>query len=37
MAYDDHQLELLALSLASTLVYVLLVATMFVKFRWQLF
>jgi len=36
MAYDDHQWALLPLLLASMLVYVLLVATMFVKFRWRL-
>lgn len=36
MAYDDHQWALLPLLLASMLVYILLVATMFVKFRWRL-
>ena len=36
MAYDDHQWALLPLLLASMLVYILLVATMFVKFRWRM-
>ena len=36
MAYDDHQWALLPLLLASMLVYILLSATMFVKFRWRL-
>lgn len=36
MAYDDHQWALLPLLLASMLVYILLVGTMFVKFRWRL-
>lgn len=36
MAYDDHQWALLPLLMGSMLVYILLVATMFVKFRWRL-
>jgi hypothetical protein len=36
MAYDDHQWALLPLLQASMLVYILLCATMFVKFRWRL-
>lgn len=36
MAYDDHQWALLPLLEASMLVYILLCATMFVKFRWRL-
>ncbi|KAJ5609460.1 hypothetical protein N7528_010027 [Penicillium herquei] len=35
MAYDDHQWALLPLLLASMLVYLLLVATMFVRFRFR--
>jgi hypothetical protein len=35
MAYDDHQWALLPLLKASMLVYILLVATMFVKFRYR--
>ncbi|KAL5355384.1 acyltransferase family-domain-containing protein [Aspergillus floccosus] len=36
MAYDDHQWALLPLLLASMLVYILLCATMFVRFRYRL-
>lgn len=36
MAYDDHQWALLPLLRTSMLVYILLCATMFVKFRWRL-
>lgn len=36
MAYDDHQWALLPLLLGSMLVYILLVATMFLKFRWRM-
>ncbi|KAJ5832689.1 Acyltransferase 3 [Penicillium riverlandense] len=36
MAYDDHQWALLPLLLTSMLVYILLCATMFVRFRWRL-
>lgn len=35
MAYDDHQWALLPLLLSSMLVYTLLSATMFVKFRYR--
>lgn len=35
MAYDDHQWALLPLLLASMLVYMVLVATMFVRWRWR--
>ncbi|KAJ5794999.1 hypothetical protein N7457_001598 [Penicillium paradoxum] len=35
MAYDDHQWALLPLLLSSMLVYILLSATMFVKFRFR--
>lgn len=35
MAYDDHQWALLPLLLASMLVYILLVATMFMRFRFR--
>ncbi|KAJ5735768.1 uncharacterized protein N7483_000893 [Penicillium malachiteum] len=35
MAYDDHQWALLPLLLASMLVYLLLVATMFMRFRFR--
>lgn len=35
MAYDDHQWALLPLLLASMLVYGVLVATMFVRWRWR--
>ena len=35
MAYDDHQWALLPLLLSSMLVYILLVATMFVRFRYR--
>ncbi|KAI9933297.1 hypothetical protein ASPWEDRAFT_114544 [Aspergillus wentii DTO 134E9] len=36
MAYDDHQWALLPLLEASMLVYILLFATSFIKFRWRL-
>ncbi|KAJ5888720.1 Acyltransferase 3 [Penicillium taxi] len=36
MAYDDHQWALLPLLQSSMLIYILLCATMFVKFRWRL-
>jgi hypothetical protein len=36
MAYDDHQWALLPLLQASMLIYVLICATMFVKFRFRL-
>ncbi|KAJ5831953.1 hypothetical protein N7474_000264 [Penicillium riverlandense] len=36
MAYDDHQWALLPLLLASMLIYILLTATMFVKFRFRM-
>lgn len=35
MAYDDHQWALLPLLQASMLVYILLVATMFMRFRYR--
>lgn len=35
MAYDDHQWALLPLLLSSMLVYLVLFATMFVKFRYR--
>ena len=35
MAYDDQQSALLPLLTASILVYLVLVATMFVRFRWR--
>ena len=35
MAYDDHQWALLPLLLASMLVFLLLVATMFLDFRYR--
>ncbi|RAL01962.1 acyltransferase family protein [Aspergillus ibericus CBS 121593] len=35
MAYDDHQWALLPLLKASMLVYLLVCATMFVRFRWR--
>lgn len=35
MTYDDHQWALLPLLLASMLVYLLLVATMFMRFRFR--
>ncbi|KAJ6155421.1 hypothetical protein N7470_005987 [Penicillium chermesinum] len=36
MAYDDHQWTLLPLLLASMLVYLVLVATMYVRFRYRM-
>lgn len=36
MAYDDHQWALLPLLRTSMLVYIMLCATMFVRFRWRL-
>ncbi|OJJ48491.1 hypothetical protein ASPZODRAFT_14626 [Penicilliopsis zonata CBS 506.65] len=36
MAYDDHQWALLPLLKGSMLVYLVLVATMFVRFRWRM-
>lgn len=35
MAYDDHQWALLPLLQASMLVYILLVATMFMRFQYR--
>ena len=36
MAYDDHQWALLPLLRAAMLIYVILAALMFVKFKWRL-
>lgn len=36
MAYDDHQWALLPLLKASMLVYILLFATMFMRFRYRM-
>lgn len=36
MAYDDHQWALLPLLKAAMLVYIILVATMFMKFRYRM-
>lgn len=36
MAYDDHQWALLPLLLSSMLVYILLVATVFMKFKYRM-
>ncbi|CAG8010277.1 unnamed protein product [Penicillium nalgiovense] len=36
MAYDDHQWALLPLLKAAMLVYVMVIATMYVRFRWRL-
>ncbi|KAJ5647280.1 hypothetical protein N7490_003652 [Penicillium lividum] len=36
MAYDDHQWALLPLLKASMLIYILIVATVFVAFRWRM-